>query len=64
MRQNILVYLLSVHSFLDLSRSERMDLMRLRFERYFSHYWVTKKFRRILDKNNIDAFIYKQQFYK
>ena len=40
-RKNIFACLFSVHSIVSLSRHEQVCLMRLRFERYFSHHRAT-----------------------
>ena len=37
-RKNIFACLFSVHNTISLSRHEQVCLMRLRFERYFSHH--------------------------
>ena len=39
-RKNIFACLFSVHNTIILSRHEQVCLMRLRFERYFSHHWA------------------------
>ena len=40
-RKNIFACLFSVHNTISLSRHEQVCLMRLRFERYFSHHRAT-----------------------
>ena len=38
--ENIFGCLFSVHNTIGLSRHEQVCLIRLRFERYFSHHWA------------------------
>ena len=40
-RKNIFACLFSAHNIISLSRHEQVCLMRLRFERYFSHHQAT-----------------------
>ena len=42
-RENIFACLFSVRNIINLSRHEQVCLIRLRFERYFSHYPVVEE---------------------
>ena len=52
-RKNIFACLFSVHNTISLSRHEQVCLMRLRFERYFSHHRAMTETIKLTDKKKL-----------
>ena len=62
-RKNIFACLFSVQNTISLSRHEQVCLMRLRFERYFSHH-TSRRWEKYLSKRSLIKHTYYVCFYK